>query len=322
MPASATATGSVSSISLPPTTLQPIDSVTSSSGGLLAEISSKETSYVHHIGNLKELGLDFGWGPTAIVEFILEHIHVWAGTPWLASMSLTAIALRLSLAYLHAKSIDASARATALSPITKKIQEKMKEGQRVGDQAIVMEAKGELQGVFKTAGIKKRHLFAFTLIQLPLGYGTFRLLRSMADKRVPGLEDGGILWFQDLTIMDPYLILPLLSGALTYIIIKASSERSLGLPFPPEKPKGIIGGAISEIKGMIAEGKRTANKISGTSAATGKKSASDLKRATAFEKKRKSELDQLRWDNEAHSRRKWHEKKGAQAHKTRDSSRA
>ena len=34
----------------------------------------------------------------------------------------------------------------------------------------------------------------------------------MADLPVPGFKDGGFLWFTDLSLADPYYVLPFLGG--------------------------------------------------------------------------------------------------------------
>lgn len=62
---------------------------------------------------------------------------------------------------------------------------------------------------------------------------------------------------------------------------------------PP--PKGLLGGAISEIKGAASELMKTARRIRGASESKGgtrKRTAAELKAAMAYEERRKKEMEQ------------------------------
>jgi YidC/Oxa1 family membrane protein insertase len=45
-------------------------------------------------------------------------------------------------------------------------------------------------------------------------------LRRMADAPVPGFIEGGFGWVTDLTLPDPYYILPITSAVLMNIVIR------------------------------------------------------------------------------------------------------
>lgn len=48
------------------------------------------------------------------------------------------------------------------------------------------------------------------LVQIPLFISFFMALRKMCYLPVESLQTGGYLWFQDLTVFDPYFILPVI----------------------------------------------------------------------------------------------------------------
>ena len=48
------------------------------------------------------------------------------------------------------------------------------------------------------------------LVQLPLFVSFFFGLKAMANLPVESFKTGGYLWFQDLTVFDPYFILPVI----------------------------------------------------------------------------------------------------------------
>lgn len=173
-----------------------------------------------HIGYLKSLGLDFGWGPTSMVEWFLEHIHVLTGAPWWASIAMTAIAFRLLMLKPYINAADNAAKMATVAPITKPLTAKMMALQSAGaDTTQIMAVRREMQIIHKRAGISIMKGF-IPLAQVPLGYGSFVLLRAMADLPVPGMETGGILWFQNLAVSDPIFLLPAITAGVMHLVLR------------------------------------------------------------------------------------------------------
>lgn len=179
--------------------------------------SSSLADIPEHIGYLKSLGLDYGFGPTAMMEWILEHVHVLCGTPWWASIALTAVLVRAVLFYPYVGAADNGAKLAWVKPITQPLTTKMNAAARLGDNTETMRLRQEIQKIHKRAGISLIRTF-FPLIQAPIGFGTFFLLRAMAKLPVPGLETGGLLWFTNLTLPDPYFVIPI---ATSYVLHRA-----------------------------------------------------------------------------------------------------
>ncbi|KAH8591418.1 60Kd inner membrane protein-domain-containing protein [Bisporella sp. PMI_857] len=172
------------------------------------------------IGFLKELGLDYGNGPTAVMEWVLEHIHVYAGTPWWISIGLTALAVRVALFKPYMDASDVSARMSSVKDITTPIQKQMTVR---GNPDAALKARLELQMIYKRAGIRPWKVFV-PMLQVFTGYGMWNLLRGMSSLPVPGLEDGGALWFYNLTIPDPLFLLPAATSGLLYYTLKKGGE--------------------------------------------------------------------------------------------------
>lgn len=184
------------------------------------DLSTNIHDVPEHIGYLKSLdGLDFGWGPTAGVEWALEHIHVLLGTPWWASIAITAIAFRVILLKPYMDAADNAAKIAAVSPITKPLQAKMTELSRTKETTAMMTVRREIQTIHQRAGIKMWKSFV-PMLQMFLGYGTFVLLRAMGKLPVPGLETGGLLWFQNLALPDPMFILPLATAGILHLVLR------------------------------------------------------------------------------------------------------
>lgn len=84
----------------------------------------------------------------------------------------------------------------------------------------VTAAAKDLKGIYQKAGVKAVRLYIPAVCQMFLGFGAFRLLRNMVSLPVPGLDEGGLLWIKDLTVSDPYFILPMVTALAFHLSIK------------------------------------------------------------------------------------------------------
>ena len=105
-------------------------------------------------------------------------------------------------------------------PILQPIQEKIKVAKKNRDQEAIQQASQEIKQICKTAGFSPFTILLPTVLQGVLGFGTFRLLRGMAALPVPGLKNGGVAWFPDLTLPDPYYVLPALVAASMHMFVR------------------------------------------------------------------------------------------------------
>lgn len=114
---------------------------------------------------------------------------------------------------------DTSARLTVLQAPLEPLQNRLKAAKGSKDTQALVTVQREMWDVYNAAGVKLWKL-AIPMIQVPLGYGTFRLMKGMAALPVPGLEDGGFLWIRDLTLADPFFLLPICTSAAFYYTSK------------------------------------------------------------------------------------------------------
>jgi YidC/Oxa1 family membrane protein insertase len=171
------------------------------------------------IGYLKALGLDYGWGPTALIQYLFEHVHVYSGTPWWASIMLTAIVVRVALLKLYIDASDQGARLARASSKMKPLQQKITAATAARNMQARVVLTQELRNVMNAEGVSYVKMLA-PFSQVFLGYGTFRLMRGMASLPVPGLDEGGFLWLKDLTAADPLYLLPVVTSVNMYYTFK------------------------------------------------------------------------------------------------------
>ncbi|OLN97726.1 Mitochondrial inner membrane protein OXA1 [Colletotrichum chlorophyti] len=179
------------------------------------------------IGFLKTLGLDFGWGPSSVMQWALEHVHVYSGLPWWGSIAATAILLRLVMLKPMLKAQETQTRMQKLqqNPKYEEIRTRMQEKMSQGDTAGMTELRRDLQVMNKSAGVNPLNGL-WSLVQLPFGYGMFRVLNGAASIPVPGMETGGFLWITDLTVSDPFFLLPIAGPFAMFAMVKIGSRNA------------------------------------------------------------------------------------------------
>lgn len=189
----------------------PLDSIT----------AAEYPHLVEHVGYLKDLGLDYGWGPTSLLQNLLENVHIYTGTGWGVSIILTSLLVRLVLLKTYINASDVSARVATINPNVAPIKARLKEAKAARDTDQMRVITAELRDLYSVAGIKMWKIFV-PMLQVPLGFGTFRLMRGMADLPVPGLDEAGLFWLTDLTLPDPYFILPIFTGLAFHVTFSVS----------------------------------------------------------------------------------------------------
>lgn len=183
------------------------------------------------IGYLKHLGLDFGWGPTAMCEWYLEHIYIYTGMPWWAAIAAAAVGIRIAWFYPSLVGQRQGARQALLSKdpdfIKASAEAKQIMWDKDADTMEKMKVQARVQAMTKRAGVSYVKLLLPPLAIVPFSYGMFRLLRAMAALPVPSLETGGFAWVTDLTVYDPTYILPLASAALSALTMIQLQKANL-----------------------------------------------------------------------------------------------
>lgn len=186
------------------------------------------------IGFLKSMGLDYGWGPTAMMEYLLEHVYIYTGMPWWASIVAVGVLIRAALFVPSIKAADTSFKMQELRKNPKyEVLRKASMDFQNPDPTKMAAARQELSAFHKAHGVEMWRTF-IPMLNMPLLYGFFRLFRGMAELPVPTLETGGILWFTDLSAQDPYYIMPIASAVVLFFVMRSS------LPYMPAEQANLM----------------------------------------------------------------------------------
>ncbi|KAF2685351.1 hypothetical protein K458DRAFT_301278 [Lentithecium fluviatile CBS 122367] len=185
------------------------------------------TAVVTYWGNMKELGLDYGWGPSAVFESLVELSYLNTTLGWGGSICLSALAIRCALFYFQVKGSDAGAKLAAMKPLLQPIVDEIEQAKRAGKDDKVLALKMKQKGIMGEAGGAFLPTLATPIMQGIFSFGAFRCIRGMASLPVPEMSSGGMLWFTDLTVSDPLFILPVIAGGTMYTIMKMGGETGM-----------------------------------------------------------------------------------------------
>lgn len=186
------------------------------------------------VGYLSQLGLDYGWGPTSMCQWALEHLHITAGLPWWASIVGVAVAIRLVMFYpiVISQKETEKAREMQQNPLYKEVLANYYATlakRHTANQNELVEARMQMSVMRERMGNVKVWKQFLAFLQFPFALGMFKLTRGMAALPVPGLETAGFLWIPDLTMPDPFYILPCLSTVMMVLSMKVCQHPMLQL---------------------------------------------------------------------------------------------
>ena len=153
-----------------------------------------------------ELTVDYGWlWPIAQFLFwLLKTIHGFLGN-WGWSIVVLTILVKGAFFHLSAKSYRSMANMRRVMPEMQRLKE-----QHANDRAKLSQA---MMDLYKKEKINPLGGCLPILVQMPVFIALYWTLMESVELR----HAGWILWIKDLSLMDPYFILPLLMGVTMYV---------------------------------------------------------------------------------------------------------
>jgi YidC/Oxa1 family membrane protein insertase len=158
------------------------------------------------------------FGPIVdILGAVLLYFHDTLGAPWWLSIALLTVVVRTLLFPLTVKQVKNMRAMQDLRPEMERIRAQYRDNRQKQQE--------EMMKLYQERKVNPLGGCLPILVQMPIFIGIFYLIRefggyTIGDRDVPGtqptFQDGGILWFQNLSVADPYYILPVVS-ALTML---------------------------------------------------------------------------------------------------------
>lgn len=174
-------------------------------------------SIPERIGYLKEVcALDFGWGPSSMMEWALEHLHITAGLSWANSIIVLGLLFRLAVIRPSFVANEQNQKMREMHPVIAPLQERSKAALAAGDRNAAMDVQREIRALRKEFGFSFGKVFLPILVQIPFQIGAFRVLSAAGNLPVPAFETEHWLWLNNISTTDPTYVLPLMISTLTY----------------------------------------------------------------------------------------------------------
>lgn len=154
-----------------------------------------------------------------MLESSLELIHIYGGLPWWGSVVAAGLLVRLVLLKYTLGASDTSAKLRQIKPLIDPVNKRMLQALRDGNHLQAAQSKQEIEVIKSSHNVKAWKAF-IPMIQVPIGFAFFRVLRGMASLPVPGIESESFLWMTDLTVADPFYIIPVATTLLMHYTLK------------------------------------------------------------------------------------------------------
>jgi YidC/Oxa1 family membrane protein insertase len=160
-------------------------------------------------GDFAELGLA-GWSPAGIIRWSFELLQVSSGMPWFYTIIAGTLLWRVVILPANIMSLRNSSR---LLPYADRLQAVTEEWKSINtsDRLALQRISLKRQKIYEQAGARVLPSIIMPFVQIPVTLGLFLAVRKMTILPVEQLKQSGVFFLPDLTMADPYYILPILS---------------------------------------------------------------------------------------------------------------
>lgn len=156
------------------------------------------------------------WSPTwynfadqAVVA--VREFHNFTGLEYGWSIVGVTLIMRLGLFPLMISAQRTSSRMAHVQPELNQLRARY-EALGTPSRQDQLQFGNNIKALFKRYQVNPMKAFIAPVVQLPLFMGMFFGLQKMPNLYPEELANGGMFWFPDLTVPDPYYALPILSG--------------------------------------------------------------------------------------------------------------
>ncbi|EDW05095.1 GH23226 [Drosophila grimshawi] len=167
-----------------------------------------------------------GWSPVGMVQQCMEFLHCTWDIPWWGTIAIGTICVRTLIFPLVILAQRNSARMSNNMPQMQVLQLKMTEARQSGNAIESARYAQEMMLFMREKGVNPLKNMIVPLAQAPLFLSFFMGLRQMANTPVESMRDGGLFWFTDLTMADPFYLLPVITSATLYLTIELGTDSA------------------------------------------------------------------------------------------------
>lgn len=180
-------------------------------------------------GDFTSLGLG-GYSPVGLIQWMLEYLHLHSHLPWWAAIVASTLVLRTLLFPVGVRVQANAAKLNNIRPEMDKLMAKIREHNQAGNTTLSAQQTAKLLALYQKHNCHPLKMMIMPLLQVPIFISFFIALRKMAAVPVESMKGGGMLWFTDLTVPDPYYVLPVCACLSFMAIIELGGEAGVANP--------------------------------------------------------------------------------------------
>ncbi|KAG6879781.1 hypothetical protein C0992_011826 [Termitomyces sp. T32_za158] len=201
--------------------------VTDSTVDLLSDATDAIATHLPaalQFGDLAALGL-ISWTPAGLMRWTFEVINVASGLPWFWTIVAGSLFWRAVLFPISVRSLQNSSRLLPIQPKIKKLQEEMLVVRQSGDKIAMQRTAIKIRKTYKDAGVSMLSTALVPFVQIPITLGMFFGVKKMCELPLEQLTHSGFSLLPDLTVADPYMVLPILLCAVVNAQIQVGAAE-------------------------------------------------------------------------------------------------
>ncbi len=160
--------------------------------------------------------------PCKVMELI-DYIHVTADIPYWGAIFVAGSLLRLALFPIVIKTMRNGANLRIVQPIIKKLQEEFAANPHSNDVRVRQKFEADVRALFKKHQVNPVMAITLPFLQIPIFLAFFTALSNMHNY-YPAMTSGGMFWFTDLSIADPYFIFPLINAVSFLAMVELGAD--------------------------------------------------------------------------------------------------
>lgn len=156
----------------------------------------------------------------------MEFLHISCDIPWWGTILIGTITVRCILFPLVVIAQRNGAKLANNMPQMTFLQSKLTEARQMGNQIEAARYSQALMEFMKEKQVNPLKNMIVPLAQAPLFISFFIGLRQMANAPVESMKEGGLWWFTDLTVSDPYYLLPIITSVTMLATIEIGTDSA------------------------------------------------------------------------------------------------
>lgn len=188
-----------------------------------------------------------GWSDTLLQPalWLLTNVHDVTGMPWWLTIVASTFAIRCAMLPVTVMTMRNSAKMAAIQDDIKTRREAVMEAVRAGNRPLAAKKQDEMRAFMQGAGVTPVKMVIGPLSQLPVFLSFFVGVRRLSQSN-PDFVNGGVAWFQDLSVMDPTFLLPVICGASLAGMIELGGDTG-STKMTPQMKMGMRGVALLSV---------------------------------------------------------------------------